>query len=77
MEGGVEVAAVPQFLLGSLPIAISNVAPFMMSLSLTFIMRSLKLNVLVTTLFATFGYNGIIRAKGVMPYSLFGDFLLL
>ena len=48
-----------------------------MSLSLTFTKRSLKLNVLVTDSFTTFGYNGIIRAKGVMPYSLFGDFLLL
>ncbi len=40
-----------------------------MSLSLTFTKRSLKLNVLVTDSFTTFGYNGIIRAKGVMPYS--------
>ena len=39
--------------------------------------KTLKLNVLVTDSFTTFGYNGIIRAKGVMPYSLFGDFLLL
>ena len=48
-----------------------------MSLSLTFTKRSLKLNVLVTDSFTPFGYNGIIRAKGVMPYSLFGDYLLL
>lgn len=49
----------------------------LMSFSLTFTMRSLKLIVFVTDSFETFEYNGIVRTKGVMPYSLFGDFLLL
>ena len=45
-----------------------------MSLSLTFTKRSLKLNVSVTDLFTSFGYSGINSTKGVIPYSLFGDF---
>ena len=53
------------------------VAQVLMSFSLTFTMRSLKLIVFVTDSFATFGYNGIVRTKDVMPYRLFCDFLLL
>ena len=45
-----------------------------MSLSLTFTKRSLKLNVSVTDLFTSFGYSEINSTKGVIPYSLFGDF---
>lgn len=51
-----------------------SIAQASMSLSLTFTKRSLKLNVLVTDSFTIFGYNGIVRAKDVMPYSLFCDF---
>ena len=47
------------------------------SLSLTFTKRSLKLNVSVTDLFTSFGYSGINRTNGVIPYNLLGDFFIL
>ena len=72
-----------QFQLTFLSVLVRSVTQFLdrcsvdqvlMSFSLTFTMRSLKLIVFVTDSFATFGYNGIVRTKDVMPYSLFGDF---
>ena len=75
-----------QFQLTFLSVLVRSVTQFLdrcsvdqvlMSFSLTFTMRSLKLIVFVTDSFATFGYNGIVRTKDVMPYRLFCDFLLL
>lgn len=75
-----------QFWLTFLSVLVRSVTQFLdkcsvdqvlMSFSLTFTMRSLKLIVFVTDSFETFGYNGIVRTKDVTPYSLFGDFLLL
>lgn len=48
-----------------------------MSLSLTLPNRSLKLNVLVTDSFTSLECNGMKRMNGVIPNSLFGDFLSL
>ena len=48
-----------------------------MSLRLKYTKSNMKLNKLEKNTITNIGYNGIIRAKGVMQYSLFGDLLIL